>query len=87
MGHPDIRIVTHPSVPVTAANSAGFNADHNRIFTRRWIRDVLQVQGSTKLFVNGSFHHNSLVKRRTDSRPEGHCFTLEAFLAKKPFPL
>jgi hypothetical protein len=60
MGNPDIRIVPHPPVPVTAADPAGLDANHHRIIDRNWIRDVLNAQRLTKRFVNSRLHKDSL---------------------------
>ena len=45
MGKPDIRVMAHPAVPVTAAHARGHDLDNNAVWLRRWIRNISQFSG------------------------------------------
>jgi len=52
----DVGVVSHPAMPVAAADTAGFYGDNDAIVRRRGIGDDLDVEGLLELFIDGGSH-------------------------------
>ncbi len=58
----DIRVVTHPAVPVTAAKSCGTHTNHDAVSGWCWIRNVLQRQRPAKSLKHYGSHAAKSIK-------------------------
>ena len=56
MGQDHIGVVSHPTVPVAAADTGGFYADDNTILFRCGIGYILDAERLGEGFKYGSFH-------------------------------
>jgi len=56
MGQLDIGIMSHPAVPVAAADTVGHDPDHNTVLRRNRVGQFLYGDGPFEFFVIGSFH-------------------------------
>jgi len=56
MGQGYIRVVTHPSVPIAAADAAGFDLDDGCVLVWDRNRDLLDRDGSLETLEDRSSH-------------------------------
>src|SRR5690348_2405290 len=57
--HANIRVVPHPSVPITSAKTSSFDGDHHAVIGRHGIVDTLDAQRLSELVVDSGFHDES----------------------------
>ena len=65
VGQSDIRVVTHPAVPVAAAHAGGLDTHHDAMRLRRRIGHVDQLRRRGEGFVKDGFHDGSLHEKRS----------------------
>jgi len=57
--HANIRVMPHPSVPITSAKTSRFDSDHHAIIGGHRIVDILNAQRLSELVVDRGFHDGS----------------------------
>lgn len=57
--HANIRVVAHPSVPITPTKTSRFDSDHHAVVGRHGIVDTLDAQRLSELVVDSGFHEGS----------------------------